>query len=292
MDFSNPSADILEGFTQPQGTDNMIGDIVPPQTADNNTDFAGSKEKDINSMTDEEFAAHISEIKNGTAGRKFAGNTQNPESDTDDIAKKTQEPFRSFATKEEFDGFMKKTIGERLKGGREDKKRLDGITRRAQSIYGGTAEEAIDKMFSDAETRFADELGKSLEEYREDISIKQDASAYRSQIEEQKRYQQAVDAQVQQWETESEQLKTVIPDFDFKQAMENDVFKSAVLEQGMSLASAYIYTTRTLQKPMEKRQEVYEVGNTRTRATPQGAVSPMDMSDEEFAKYIAGIRNR
>ena len=300
----------MEAIAQPQEADNFNGEFASPQGAEikneefaqphaadnNNPEFAAPGRVATEGMTDAEFAEYMKAIKDGTVpeintGDKGASPDQSVISQ-EDTTQKIKEPYRKFDTEEEFKGFISQTVKERLKGSREDKERYDSIVRKAQSIYGGAAEDAIDKMFADIEKRAADEKGQSLEEYREDINIKQDALSYRAAKEAQDRQQAEIDAQIQRWEIESEQLKTVIPDFDFEKAMENDIFKSAVLEQGMSLASAYIVATKSYSAtPRPKRQEVYEVGNSRMNNGQARGVDPMEMSDEEFQKYIAGRRN-
>ena len=306
MEFSNPGGNFMEAIAQPQEADNFSGEfalpqgaefineeVAPPHAADNNkSDFAASERVDTESMTDAEFMEHIRAIKDGTVPNNAKNIPEKQLKPEEEVTQKTDEPYRKFDTEEEFKGFISQTVKERLKGSREDKEKYDSIVRKAQSIYGGSAEDAVDKMFADIEKRAADEKGMPVEEYRENISIKQDALSYRASKEAQAHRQAEIDAQIERWKTESEQLRSAIPDFDFEKAMENDVFKSAVLEQGMSLPAAYIFATKSStanQKP--KRQEVYEVGNSRMNNGQARGIDPMEMSDEEFKKYIAGRRN-
>ena len=294
MDFSIPGAEHIEEVAQPQGTEFMTEEVVPPHTADNNTDFAVSDRVEAENMTDEEFAEYIRGIKDGTEPRMNTAGKEHkaPESGNPEGSPEAGKPYRSFETKEEFNSFMTRTIGERLKNSREDRKRYDSLVQKAQSIYGGSEDDVIDRMFDDIERRAADEAGVSPEDYREDIAIKRDAIAFRAERERKQQHDAEIESQIKSWEEETRMLREAIPDFDFEKAMENESFRNAVLHQNMSLSAAYIYATRNSpEKQGPKRQEVYEVGNARTRISAARATNPMDMTDEEFARYIAGIKN-
>ena len=139
------------------------------------------------------------------------------------------------------------------------------------------------------ERQAAEESGKTVEEIREESRLRADAEAYR-QIKRQKDAEEAQIRSIQEsWMKEEQQLKTFISDFDFKKAMENKAFKSAVLDEGLSISAAYIKTLKN-QPEERKRERVFEVGAGDGRGAEMGGVDPMQMNEKDFSNYIRKIK--
>lgn len=261
-------AEILKNgeVAQPEGAEKPEGEVAQPEALD---------------MSDGEFQGYIKNLKNGDMPKR-----EEPKQ----ADEKEEAPFKSFATEEEFQTFMNKTVGDRLKKSKEDAAKYADIVRRAKSIYGDD-EQAVEKLFSGAEAAAAEEEGISQEEYKAQKELERDAMAWRHSVQKEKDEQEAIRQKQDEWRKEEEDLKAVIPDFDFMRAMQNENFKNAVLNDGMSLASAYIKTQKSF-VPEPKRKGVFEVGAGSQSGKAPGKVSPAEMSEADFSSYINKIRDR
>ena len=239
----------------------------------------------VSDMDDSEFSGYIKNLREGNAVKK----AENPTSEQVEEGKK-EEPFKTFGTEQEFQQFMNKTIGDRLKKSKEAAEKYAEIKARAEAIY-GSDEDAIGKMLDEAENVAAEEAGVSKEEYTRQKELERDANLYRISQEEKEKEAEAIHRQQEEWKKEEENLKAVIPDFDFMKAMENEDFRNAVLKDGLSLSAAYIRQTSNA-VPQEKRQGVFEVGRGTQNGKTTGKVNPSDMSDSDFSSYIKKIKDR
>ena len=263
-------------------------EVVQPQEGEQNTEQEVVPPED---MSDADFMKHIEGLKNGTITPRENIKPQNEAVNTSEqeTAMTAKEPFKTFDTEEDFQGFMNKAIGDRLKSSRAEKERYEEYGRRAMNFYGGeNYEDAISKMLDDVEAQFAESSGKTKEEFEEDMRLKMDAMKYRSQIAEVEEREKAISALCNEWAKEEEALKRAVPGFELSKAMENDEFKNLVVNEGMSLSSAYIILSQKQSKP--QRQVVHEVGNTKGNAAGVGTKRPEEMSKEEFDAYIERIR--
>lgn len=260
-----------EEVVSPQGTEDITGEAVPPQGEQNSND-----------MTDEEFDQYVEELKKGNVRKEEPAVTQPTEVQED-------EPFRSFQTEEDFQQFMDKTVGKRLHGSKVIEEKYNAIIDSVRGLYPDqNPEDAISKMVADAKRQAAEESGKTVEEIEEENSLRADAEAYRQIKRQEQEKNQRMDDIQKKWEQEEAQMKQVIPDFDFEKAMENEVFKSAILDEKLSISTAYLKALNGA--PVQKKKErVFEIASGSGRGVEMGRVDPTQMNDKDFDKYIRGI---
>lgn len=267
-----------EEIVQPQGTENNQEEIVQPQPHD---------------LDDDGFNEYINGIQSGNMPNM--PNVPNepdkkPQENTEEAEEpKKEEPYKSFDTREEFQNFMNETISKRLKNHKEAEKRYSDFERRAKSLYNGE-ENAIDKLLTDAEARAAEDSVKTPEEFAELLKLRNDAQRLREIESRQRSIDEQIAAKQREWLRDSENLKAVIPDFDFDKAMENETFRDNVLRKNMSVAASYIAISKEPPKKQE-RKPVFEAGAGSGNAGSMGAINPMNMSDDDFSGYIERIRN-
>ena len=286
-------------------------ETVAQSQGQQNEDFAQPQEaQDANyDMSDDEFSEYTESILNGTEpeedeeedeGRSAAGVAKNSDikseadenvsSEDEDKNAKAAQPYKSFETQEEYQSFMDKVIGERIKNTKAKQEKYEGFGRRAMGSYGGEDEqEALERLLDDAEEQAALSSGKSREEYLKEQSYRQDALMYRRQIAEKEARENALKAIQDRWLEEEAQLKAVIPDFDLTRAMQNPEFK-ALVTKGVSVSAAYIKLT-SRPKPQE-RQTISEIGARTGQVSSKGATDYQDLSDEEFMRRMDKIRGK
>ena len=292
--FGNEENIAQEGFTNPQ------------EELDNVKDKTNFDE-----MSDEDFEKYINSAQNGTLGREVQAN----EYDVDENADKNknentpisktgnvepedgeeEKPFRIFATKEEFQGVIDGIMGERLKKNREDMSKLDGLKRQALNFYGtDDADTALKQLIEDIEQQNADKKGMSVEEYKQQSKDSIDAQKYR---EEQRK---ATDrdnqiAEIQQkWQSESEDLRAIVPEFDFAKAMQNKTFYDNIV-RGKSVSTAYLAANTqntVIGRVKTQRRAIIQNGNMKGNTAGKVEANPATMSDADFRKYIDRIQRR
>lgn len=282
MDNMQGTDTIQEGFVHPQGTDTIHEEPVPPQ-----------EEISPQDLDSDAFDEYISNLKNSDTPPVHP-DTANQAADEPDAEHHSEEPFKTFDTEEDFQSFMNKAIGERLKSAKQTQHKYEDILRRAKGLYGGDDPDfAINKMFDDLERQAAADAGQSFEEYKENQQMRMDAAAYRDSVAKQNALEEAIRAKQEEWNRDSQQLKAIIPDFDFLKAMENKDFSDAVLNGGMSVAAAYIKTAnQTGAAEAAARTPVHEIGSRGGIGAAAETVNPVNMSDRDFSAYIANIKSR
>lgn len=270
--------------------ENKTGDIASPQGAENNTEEIAQPR--TGDMDDTEFDAYISGLKDGSAGSE--NTTQAEEHDAlqnDSAQAEEKQPFRTFETREEFQSFMDRTVGERLRTSKETEKKYADLEARAKGIYADD-ENALEKLIEAAESQKAEEIGETADEFRRRQQTEREAALYRAAQKEQQDTQNAILEKQREWERDSQHLREVIPDFDFMRAMENKDFAHAVINEGMSVAAAYIKLSNSeKQTAAPARREVFELGAAASRGGA-GAVDPVNMNDADFSAYIQSIKDK
>lgn len=279
--MENETAIINEEVVSPQETEVTNEEVVSPQGNNGPQD-----------MSPEDFDSYINELKKGKESGKVAEKELPKEKTAENLPSEKKEAFKSFETEAEFQEFMNKTIGNRLKGAKQKEEKYNEFESTLRRLYPDKSpDDAIAKIVADVERQAAEESGKTVEEIREENELRADAEAFRAiKKQEEKRGEQIRSIQ-DSWMREEEQLKTFIPDFDFKKAMENKVFKDAVLEEGLSVSAAYIKALKN-QPEERKRERVFEIGAGDGRGAEMGKIDPMQMNDEDFKSYIERIRRK
>ncbi len=129
MDFQNQNAEFEdEAVVQPYRAENE--ETVAQSYEAENTEAVASPQN----MSSEEFSEYIKGINE--ADPENAVHTH--DNTDEDSPEQTDVPYRSFKTQEEFQSFMNKAIGQRLKGSREEMQRYGAISDRQRLFYGTT----------------------------------------------------------------------------------------------------------------------------------------------------------
>lgn len=264
-------------------------------------------QKTVDEMSDDEFLSYIKsaqdgnvEVQDKTADKPSAqdeikdSEEDSSEGETGDAdpASNEDKPFKVFLTQTEYQSEFDRIIGERLKKSRESIETLEGLKRHALSFYGGDdGDTALRQLIEDLQQQNADKKGVSVEDYKQQSQDSMDAQKYR---EEQSRIlseQERVTQIQQKWQTESEELKRIVPDFDFAKAMQNQAFYDSIIN-GMSVTGAYLAVNRqTAQAEKPKaRKPIPQNGNVKGSNAGKAEFNPAAMSDADFARYIEKIR--
>lgn len=96
------------------------------------------------------------------------------------------------------------------------------------------------------------------------------------------------DGIVEEWQRDAEKLATVVPDFDFRSALGNSAFKSA-LTSGKNVFEAYAEMTRV--PDYSGRSAISQNAQTARRGTGEASANPAKLSSEDFKRYIENRRN-
>lgn len=274
--------------------------------------------RNVEEMSDEEFAEYIQSAQDGTLSEVQAERTDDKEpqeaaENTDEggdaaegeeqgTAEPAQETqfFKTFSTQEEFqsviDRIVAKRYGDLARKNRESLDTLDSMRDLAVSYYGGDGDSALKSLMVDLKEQSAEKAGVSTEELDSRMRDTADARRYREQMKEQETQQAQVDEIKRRWERESDELRSIIPDFDFTTALQNETFRESI-RHGKSVATAYIEAQRAKPsevrkpaKPAPARKPIQQ--NIGAQRTSLGKVERnIDaMSDAEFSAYIDRLK--
>lgn len=290
MDEKNLNAS-FEEVVQPQDNGAETGEFTGSQAAG----------RDIENMSDEDFASYIEMAQSGNVSEVQADDTANsPEADNntqddgeqsgDAMPAENVQPYKTFATHEEYQAEFDRVMGERLKKNRADMERLDGLRNLAMSFYGGEGDDALNSLIKDLREQNAEKAGVSAEEFDKQLRDSADARKYREQMKAQEEHQTRVKEIQDRWIRESADLKAVAPDFDFNKAMGNKAFYDNVIN-GMSVAAAYIAANSKPAAPEQpKRKAIAQNGNAKGASIGKVTPNVDAMTDEEFMDYINRLK--
>lgn len=298
MNENNLNAELNEEVVQPQDdngaeiTEVIQEEIIEPQ-------------KTVDEMSDEEFLSYINTAQDGnvevqdTAARQSEVDTaeqsaaeKDDTGDADPADVENKEPFKVFNTQEEYQSEFDRVIGERLKKSRESVETLEGLKQQALNFYGtDDGDTALRQLIDDLQAQNAEKRGVSVEDYDRQTRDSIDAQKYREEQSRISSEQERV-AQIQQkWQNESEELKRIVPDFNFAKAMQNQAFYNNIVN-GMSVTGAYLAVnqqTAQAEKP-KSRKPIQQNGNAKGGNAGRVESNPASMSDADFARYIERIR--
>lgn len=267
-------------------------------------------QKSIDEMSDEEFESYINSAQNGTLNREVQaeqgddneyadkGGAENAANDSETgdaepAGSEEAKPFRVFSTQEEFQGVIDGIMGERLKKNRESMNTLESVKQQALNFYGtDDGDTALAQLIEDLQQQCAEKKGVSVEDYKQQSQDSIDAQKYRNE------QKQAVDrdnqiAEIQQrWQRESEDLKAIVPDFDFAKAMQNKAFYENIVN-GKSVSTAYLAANKqntAAAAPKPQRRAIAQNGNMKNAGIGKTETNVDTMSDAEFNRYINRIQ--
>lgn len=238
------------------------GEVVSPQK--------------IEEMDDEAFDSYIESAKK--EGEEV--DDAQPSGEAEPAENVEGKPYISFKTKEELQEYQDMTIGKRLKEIRESKNRatenLAEISELAKKKFNITNDrDALSMLIEELERQNA---GETKEEYnfkKQLEYLKNEAS-----------YQQRVENIQNDWLSQSEVLKKIVPDFDLDEAFKNSNFYKKVVIEHQSILEAYPVLKK---KPV--RRAISEIGNLTNGVSGSIRHDVASMSDREFDDYIKKIKN-
>ena len=287
-------------------------EVVQPQYNDGaENEGVTAPQKSIDEMSDEEFESYINSAQNGTLNREVQaaqsaddedankGGTENTadDSETGDAGPAGSEeakPFRVFSTQEEFQGVIDGIIGERLKKNRESMNTLESLKQHALNFYGtDDGDTALVQLIEDLQQQNAEKKGVSVEDYKQQSQDSIDAQKYRNEQKQATERDNQIAEIQKRWQRESEDLKAIVPDFDFAKAMQNKAFYENIVN-GKSVSTAYLAANKqnTAAVPKPQRRAIAQNGNMKGGAAGKVEANPASMSDAEFRKYIDRIQGR
>lgn len=294
MNDNNLNAEVNEEAVQPQyengAEDTLVSDeeITEPQ-------------KTVDEMSDEEFLSYINSAQNGTVPESHSEVQTNDEQDEQDNSDDTgsaepadaakSEPFKVFNTQEEYQGEFDRIIGERLKKSREGMETLEGLKQQALNFYGADdGDAALAQLIDDLQAQNAEKKGISVEDYKQQSQDSIDAQKYRNEQNRISDEQRKIADIQSRWQRESEDLKAIIPDFDFAKAMQNKTFYENIVN-GTSVPTAYLAANKAAAPaPKQQRRAIPQNGNAKGGSAGKVETNPAAMSDADFARYIEKIK--
>lgn len=168
----------------------------------------------------------------------------------------------------------------------ETLRRIEGIAR----YYYGSEPDPMKAMADYIEKTAAEQDGVDINEQRRRMENEQKARRYddisRRAAERDAQRRRIYDT----WTRDAAQLKYVVPDFDFKTAMQDPAFRSELM-RGKSIAEAYMSVNTPPQAAPPKRTAVRQNAQERRQpGTGDASVDPSTLPPQEFMKYINKIK--
>ena len=325
--YIQPNAGELPGNTEIPGGVTPFRNLNGAKTggftdpAEQLSELEANPQRDIDSMSDEDFADYINSAQEGRLSEVQAENadlSKNGQNDGNMTPKtgsigqadakipanssdpgiaapaEKAKPFRTFATQGDYQAEIDRIIGDRLRKNREGMEQLDGLKQLALSFYGtNDSDFALSKLTDELKNHAARRKGMSVDDYNAHTRDRIDAEKYRA-LERRRMQKEQISRDLRmRWMRESEDLKTIVPDFDFAKAMGNRTFHDYIT-RGMSVGAAYVASTRNdpgLQTPAPKRRSIPQNGNMNRNGIGKVEMNVAGMSDAEFQKYINRIKN-
>lgn len=296
MNDNNLNAEVNEEAVRPQYDENGAEDTLVSD------EEITEPQKTVDEMSDEEFLSYINSAQNGTVPERSHSEVQtNDEQDEQDNSDDTgsaepadaakSEPFKVFNTQEEYQGEFDRIIGERLKKSREGMETLEGLKQQALNFYGADdGDAALAQLIDDLQAQNAEKKGISVEDYKQQSQDSIDAQKYRNEQNRISDEQRKIADIQSRWQRESEDLKAIIPDFDFAKAMQNKTFYENIVN-GTSVPTAYLAANKAAAPaPKQQRRAIPQNGNAKGGSAGKVEANPAAMSDADFARYIEKIK--
>lgn len=217
---------------------------------------------------------------------------QQPETEENAQEAAPAQPFRSYATKDEYDRDIQQRINEAVQQDRQNRSTDDETVRRISDIAGyyyRDAENPMQAMADYIEKTAAEQDGVDIAEYRDRMDTQRKAKAYDDM---QRRNQERQTARKQiydTWMRDAQQLKIIDPDFDFNTAMQNPAFKNDIIS-GKSVAEAYKNISTPPQAAAPKRAPITQNAQTAQRGTGEASSNPASLPTRDFMEYINRIK--
>ncbi len=253
---------------------------------------AAGNEDNPSQMTAEAFKEYISGIKDKEPEDDLpdAGTPDGAEDEPENADESEPERDKSEGklTQAEVDAIVKSRIAENNRAMSKRYSVYDELGDEAMRFYGGNRDEAVKQMLADLRGQNAEQMGMSEEKYADMRRTEDKARRYDEQERARNDAQAEQDAIIKRWREQSDELKEIVPDFDFVKAMENADFKKAIFA-GKSVSAAYMLSNKErAAKP--QRKSIRQEAAKRQPASAKAEFDPTSASDKDFNDYINKIR--
>ena len=269
-------------------------EVVQPQDMGADTADTAQPQINIDDMTDEEFFKYLETaqteeadepktVNMSEAAEQTAENADDvPDSEKDGV-EKTDAPFKVYRSQEEWQSEIDGIIGKRLKSNREQTESYNKILSIAEDFYG--KENALEGLIKDLRAQAAEKRSISPEEYTKRIELEEKARLYDEQTALAATQQKQAEM-LRSWQTQSEELRKTVPEFDFEKALTDTEFYDRIVK-GYSVADAYNLTKKAA-APVQvgKRKPVAQGALYSQAGGSQGEIDVSKMTDKEFDDYL------
>lgn len=281
--------------------------------------------EDIENMSDEEFNEYLEsgretdldEDLEDLEGEEEKTEEEYEETDLDTTPEDDKaepetkaEPFKTFETEADYEAEIEKRVNEAMenqpKSEDEEKGAVDRIRRIAKKFY-GESDKPLEDIAMELEKQYAEQNEIDVDKFRTDMANEEDAEKWRSQ-EKEKADKEKLDKEkndelekgkkelLDRLNREARDLKFVVNDFDFAEALKEPEFVKAIKEK-KSVAEAYSMIAKKKAEPEEKDadgtsgNDPVETIRNSAKGTGGGIVNPAKLSSADFKKYIDNIKN-
>lgn len=241
----------------------------------------------IENMTDEEFDKYLENLPVRDEGETAAAAEEASEGTA-------QEPYLSFATKEEYEADRGSAIAEAIAQLKENMHKneelLERIKRSASDFY-PDEEEPVEAMLNDLDSQMAKRKGQSVEDWRDSREEMAEFEEFRRKKKESEARRKEEERIIEGWKRDSDMLRQLLPEFDLGAAMRDEVFSSS-LRSGSPVSMAYL--AMLLSKPAKDirppRREIAQNAQSANKGTGETTINPATLSSADFKQYIDRIR--
>lgn len=275
-------------------------------------DSAGVEGQNVadSAMDDKDFDDYIDGIMEGENRAEQSpaptmSESVEEESESDDVA----EPFKSFATEEEYQGEIDRIFSKRFHDYKRVTEERDEMLDNLKEFYGvDDSEEAYSLFKNQLVASKAEDAGLSVDDYVEQSEQARKAKAYDKQME----YQERVEQERQRLISEAEQIKSDDKTFDLLKVYNSDKDFKADLDRTGSVYLAYANYVKRLPQSAEptapseselamrvsagqekmsvpSKRSFKEGGTAKSSSRGRVSSSPADLSDDDFEEYIKKI---
>ncbi len=241
-------------------------------------------------MSKEDFEAYLRAIAEGSGEADESADDEAIENPDGEVNEPEETPINDAAKKTFTQEDVNRIVTERLarERAKESKSKNNSpLAQEALRFYGGDNEEsAMEALLNDLKAQNADRMNVSPEEYEAHSQIEEKARLYDEAQKKASDEENEVNAIRERWERESQELKTIVSDFDFVREMAaNESFKQAILN-GKSVALAYIQS-RGSEK--QRRRGINQNARSSDTLTSSAQKDASRLPTDKFLEYIRKI---
>ena len=274
----------------------------------------------LDDMSEDDFSEYIERMRNGEdetepeetkpdeAEQEHEEDDEQPKPEPKDseAAESKPEPWRTYATEDEYKADVDKAIADALRQRDLDtaaeRARYERMERISRGFYPDD-DNAWDKTADELEKQLAEQNDMSVEDYRASRETRDKAAKWDAQEREKLDGKAKQDQIVRKWVEDAGNLMRLYPDFSLEDALKNEKFAEA-LRGGGDMFSAYAECylkgaaepepdkkeeepgAASAKTETEKREPIPQNGSSKRRGTGTSAEDYSNMSSDNFKKEI------